>query len=69
MKFEYNKGIKSNLAATLSWLIKIYPNIQSDPEPEGHTFGYYKFDTLIHCLMIVHFLKIKYLSTLLTMLF
>ena len=27
-------------------LIQIDPNIQSDPEPEEHYFGFYVFDTL-----------------------
>ena len=42
--FEYIKGIKNTLADTMSHLINIDPQIQS--EPEGHEFGYYTFDLL-----------------------
>ena len=44
--FEYIKGIKNTLADTMSHLINIDPQIQSEPEPEGHEFGYYTFDSL-----------------------
>ena len=44
--FEYIKGIKNTLADTMSHLINIDPQIQSEPEPEGHEFGYYTFDPL-----------------------
>ena len=44
--FKYIKGIKNTLADTMSWLIKIDPQIQQDSEPEGYEFGYYTFDTL-----------------------
>ena len=44
--FEYIKGIKNTLADTMSLLIDIDPQIQSDPEPEGYEFGYYTFDLL-----------------------
>ena len=44
--FEYIKGIKNTLADTMSHLINIDPQIQSEPEPEGHEFGYYTFDQL-----------------------
>ena len=44
--FEYIKGIKNNLADTMSRLIDIDPQIQQDSEPEGYEFGYYTFDTL-----------------------
>ena len=44
--FEYIKGIKNTLADTMSHLINIDPQIQSEPEPEGHEFGYYMFDPL-----------------------
>ena len=44
--FEYIKGIKKTLADTMSRLINIDPQIQSEPEPEGHEFGYYTFDPL-----------------------
>ena len=44
--FEYIKGIKNTLADTMSHLINIDPQIQSEPELEGHEFGYYTFDSL-----------------------
>ena len=44
--FEYIKGIKNTLADNMSCLINIDPQIQSEPEPEGHEFGYYTFDPL-----------------------
>ena len=44
--FKYIKGIKNNLADTMSRLINIDPQIQQDSEPEGYEFGYYTFDTL-----------------------
>ena len=44
--FEYIKGIKNTLADTMSHLINIDPQVQSEPEPEGHEFGYYTFDSL-----------------------
>ena len=44
--FEYIKGIKNTLADTMSHLIEIDPQIQSEPEPEGYEFGYYTFDLL-----------------------
>ena len=44
--FEYIKGIKNTLADTMSRLINIDPQIQSEPEPEGREFGYYTFDQL-----------------------
>ena len=44
--FEYIKGIKNTLADTMSHLINIDPQIQLEPEPEGHEFGYYTFDSL-----------------------
>ena len=44
--FEYIKGIKNTLADTMSCLIAIDPQIQSEPEPEGYEFGYYTFDSL-----------------------
>ena len=44
--FEYIKGIKNTLADTMSCLINIDPQIQPEPEPEGHEFGYYTFDPL-----------------------
>ena len=46
--FEYIKGIKNTHADTMSCLINIDPQIQSEPEPEpeGHDFGYYTFNPL-----------------------
>ena len=44
--FEYIKGIKNTLADTMSCLINIDHQIQSEPEPEGHEFGYYMFNPL-----------------------
>ena len=44
--FEYIKGIKNTLADTMSLLIEIDPQIQSEPEPEGYEFGYYTFNSL-----------------------
>ena len=44
--FEYIKGIKNTLVDTMSCLINIDPQVQPDPEPEGHEFGYYTFDPL-----------------------
>ena len=44
--FEYIKGIKNTLADTMSCLIKIDLQIQSEPEPEEHEFGNYTFDQL-----------------------
>ena len=44
--FIYIKGIKNTLADTMSQLINIDPQIQSEPEPEGYEFGYYTFNLL-----------------------
>ena len=44
--FEYTKGIKNTLVDTMSWLIDIDPQIQSEPEPEGYEFGYHTFNLL-----------------------
>ena len=44
--FKYIKGIKNTLADTMGCLINIDPQIQLEPEPEGHEFGYYMFDPL-----------------------
>ena len=32
----------------MSRLIKLDPDIQSDPETDGHEFSYYIFDTLLN---------------------
>ena len=45
--FEYIKGIKNTLADTMSHLIDIDPQMQSELEPEGYEFGYYIFDQLL----------------------
>ena len=39
MTFEYIKGIKNTLADAVSRLIKILPDAQLKPEPEGFEFG------------------------------
>ena len=44
--FEYIKGIKNTLAATMSRLVDIDPQVQPEPELEGYEFGYYTFDKL-----------------------
>ena len=44
--FEHIKGIKYTLADTMSQLINIDPQIQSEAESEGYEFGYYTFDLL-----------------------
>ena len=44
--FECIKGIKNTLADTMSRLIEIDPQVQSEAEPEGYEFGYYTFDQL-----------------------
>ena len=44
--FQYIKGIKNTLADTMSHLINIDPQIQPEPEPEGHEFVYYTFNPL-----------------------
>ena len=46
IKFEYVKGIKNNLADTMSQLIKIVPDTKPLPEPEDYEFGYYAFEEL-----------------------
>ena len=44
--FEYIKGIKNILADTMSHMINIDPQVQPEPEPERHEFGYYTFNPL-----------------------
>ena len=46
IQFEYIKGIKNTLADTMSRLIKITPEIEQEPEPQGQEFGYDIFETL-----------------------
>ena len=43
---EYIKGIKNTLADTMSCMINIDAQIQPEPEPGGHEFGYYTFNPL-----------------------
>ena len=44
--FEYIKGIKNTLVDTMSRLIDLDPQIQTESDPEGYEFGYYTFDSL-----------------------
>ena len=46
IQFEYIKGIKNTVADTMSRLVNITPEIQSQPEPEGMEYGYYHFPQL-----------------------
>ena len=46
IQFEYIKGIKNTLADTMSRLVNITPEIQTQPEPEGMEYGYYHFPQL-----------------------
>ena len=39
LTFEYIKGIKNTLADAVSRLVKILPDVQLEPEPEGFEFG------------------------------
>ena len=56
IQFECIKGIKNTLADTMSRLIKITPEIEQKPEPQGQEFGYDIFETLepiettTHCI-------------------
>ena len=38
--FEHISGVKNTLADTLSRIVKVDPDIQSEPEQEGYEFGY-----------------------------
>ena len=44
--FEHISGVKNTLADTLSRLVKVNPDIQSEPEQEGYEFGYSCFEEL-----------------------
>ena len=44
--FEHISGVKNMLADTLSRLVKVDPDIQSEPEQEGYEFGYSCFEEL-----------------------
>ena len=45
--FEHISGVKNTLADTLSRIVKVDPDIQSEPEQEGHEFGYSCFEELL----------------------
>ena len=44
--FEHISGIQNTLADTLSHLVKIDPDMRSEPEKEGYEFGYSCFEEL-----------------------
>ena len=44
--FEHISGVKNTLADTLSRIVKVDPDIQSEPEQEGYEFGYSCFEEL-----------------------
>ena len=44
--FEHISGIQNTLADTLSCLVKIDPDMRSEPEKEGYKFGYSYFEEL-----------------------
>ena len=46
IKFEHISGIKNMLAATLSRIIKVDPDVQSEHKKEGYKFGYSCFEEL-----------------------
>ena len=46
IKFEHISGIKNTLADTLSRIIKVDPDVQSECEKEGYKFGYSCFEEL-----------------------
>ena len=46
IKFEHISGIKNMLAATLSRIIKVDPDVQSERKKEGYKFGYSYFEEL-----------------------
>ena len=46
IKFEHISGIKNTLADTLSRIIKVDPDVQSEHGKEGHNFGYSCFEEL-----------------------
>ena len=45
--FEHISGVKNTLADTLSRIVKVDPDIQSEPEQEGYEFGYSCFEELL----------------------
>ena len=46
LHFEHISGIQNTLADTLSCLVKIDPDMRSEPEKEGYEFGYSCFKEL-----------------------
>ena len=44
--FKHISGVKNTLADTLSSIVKVDPDIQSEPEQEGYEFGYSCFEEL-----------------------
>ena len=44
--FEHISGVKNTLADTLSRLVKVDPDKQSEPGQEGYEFGYSCFEEL-----------------------
>ena len=47
IKFEHISGIKNMLADTLSSIIKVDPDVQSEREKEGYKFSYSCFEELL----------------------
>ena len=47
IKFEHISGIKNMLADTLSRIIKVAPDVQSEGEKEGYEFSYSCFEELL----------------------
>ena len=45
--FEHISGVKNTLADILSRIVKVDPDIQSEPEQEGYEFGYSCFEELL----------------------
>ena len=46
MTFEHISGVKNTLADTLSRIVKVDPDIQSEHKQEGYEFGYSCFEEL-----------------------
>ena len=44
--FEHISGVKNTLADTLSRIVKVDPDIQTEPKQEGYEFGYSCFEEL-----------------------
>ena len=62
ISFEYIKGIKNNLADTMSRLIEMDPHSEQEPEPEGYEFGYYVFNSLPNIKVHHIEMAIKYIT-------